>query len=736
MVSVVGRLTIRGGDRLRNGLLAVFALMAGGGFAAVLWRFAHGQDLSPVSDLAGALAPMCGGGALIWRLLRKPRAGTETIDAAAHDLAGKVLAQQTDRRELFIAGGDSPIDVAFRNLPDPGRIAENAEATGRLNQIRSYYERLRPRRLVIVGVPGSGKTFLAMELIISLLRDRNTADRVPCLISLSSWDPETKFEEWVAERVKTAYDIPLSLADALVKNGRLLPVLDGLDEMDGTGQPPARSAAALRRLNSYRGPLVMTCRADEYQSMRRNDARLEYCAVVQIRKISARKSRRYLLDRAFDRAQWREVLDDITSARSGALAGTLTTPWLLFLAAEVSQAAGGPSLLREFVGRAAEPATRAALEAGLLERFVPAVITLHPQPDGTSYEEEAVIAWCVLLARFLRDTGSRELAGRVMSGTDIIVHQLWPIAGLRTPRVATAALTLVLWLPFLAATSVLLGHNGYFPFPGLWVVASVAVMPLVAGWGGLGHWLQPRQIVFSRIRHPKGAERLLLSLLVAACLGVEGSLVFGTGFGAAFGIGFALVHGLGLATAVRWDIHLLAAFAASFLTAFVFGIATGALGGGYGASAGLPCGLAAGCVSLFVAVRVGIWLAARRGGGLPDGQPGFPNPRTALHDDFVAGNIAGLISGALAFLLAWRAPWLAAPLPLAVLFGATAYLSAGPGFVAETSRRYAATLFAARGRLPWRLLAFLDWAHQAGILRVAATAYQFRHRRLQDWLAR
>jgi hypothetical protein len=51
------------------------------------------------------------------------------------------------------------------------------------------------------------------------------------------------------------------------------------------------------------------------------------------------------------------------------------------------------------------------------------------------------------------------------------------------------------------------------------------------------------------------------------------------------------------------------------------------------------------------------------------------------------------------------------------------------------TRYYAAVIVnAARHRGPLRFGAFLDWAHQAGLLRVSGIAYQFRHRQLQDWL--
>jgi hypothetical protein len=43
---------------------------------------------------------------------------------------------------------------------------------------------------------------------------------------------------------------------------------------------------------------------------------------------------------------------------------------------------------------------------------------------------------------------------------------------------------------------------------------------------------------------------------------------------------------------------------------------------------------------------------------------------------------------------------------------------------------------AARGKLPWRLAAFLSEAHDLQILRQRGGAYQFRHARLQDHLAK
>jgi hypothetical protein len=43
---------------------------------------------------------------------------------------------------------------------------------------------------------------------------------------------------------------------------------------------------------------------------------------------------------------------------------------------------------------------------------------------------------------------------------------------------------------------------------------------------------------------------------------------------------------------------------------------------------------------------------------------------------------------------------------------------------------------ATRGRLPWRLMDSLGWAHSRGVLRQAGAVYEFRHARLQQRLAR
>jgi len=75
--------------------------------------------------------------------------------------------------------------------------------------------------------------------------------------------------------------------------------------------------------------------------------------------------------------------------------------------------------------------------------------------------------------------------------------------------------------------------------------------------------------------------------------------------------------------------------------------------------------------------------------------------------------------------------------PLSALpFGLMLGLGLGLTVFANAWTRYQVTvvIIAVRQQGPLRFGAFLDWAHQAGLLRVSGLAYQFRHRQLQDWL--
>lgn len=115
---------------------------------------------------------------------------------------------------------------------------------------------------------GSGKTVLAIRLTLGLLALRaNPADLVPVIFSLGSWDPSAdSLLAWMADslvRDHPGLSAPgphgVALARELVNAGRILPVLDGFDELaEGIRRK------ALMELNAMTIAAVLTSRPAAY----------------------------------------------------------------------------------------------------------------------------------------------------------------------------------------------------------------------------------------------------------------------------------------------------------------------------------------------------------------------------------------------------------------------------------------------------------------------------------------
>lgn len=115
-----------------------------------------------------------------------------------------------------------------------------------------------------------------------------------------------------------------------------------------------------------------------------------------------------------------------------------------------------------------------------------------------------------------------------------------------------------------------------------------------------------------------------------------------------------------------------------------------------------------------------------------------PSPRSELHDDRVALVVQGLAGGFVVTLpiglLSSFDGW-----TWGLVTGLTALIAAALVFAlgrtASSWYALAHILLALRGKLPWRLMRFLDDAHGRGILRQSGAVYQFRHALLRDHLA-
>jgi len=138
--------------------------------------------------------------------------------------------------------------------------------------------------LLILGEPGAGKSTLLLQLAQQLVAraEQDDTQPLPVLLPLSSWAvTRPPLQDWLAEQVAQLYDIPEQLARRWVQEEQLLPLLDGLDEMEEEARP-----ACIVAINAYHhahpGPLVVCSRRAEYEeAAKRHHLSLQSAVVVQ-----------------------------------------------------------------------------------------------------------------------------------------------------------------------------------------------------------------------------------------------------------------------------------------------------------------------------------------------------------------------------------------------------------------------------------------------------------------------
>ncbi|MFF8942548.1 NACHT domain-containing protein [Streptomyces sp. NPDC014864] len=648
-----------------------------------LWLSKHFQVARLGATLV-ALAPTVPGAYLAWAAYRDDRreAAADT-DAKVKTLAAVVAAAETRQRAQLIGPGAHRIDVAFHQRTEPANNATGAAAHGRLTDIVSYYQNLRPARLTITGEPGAGKTLLALDLILGLLTHPGRADTdpVPVRFSLADWNTDRPLQEWLAHQVHQQFrDHGITLADAstLVDGYHVLPVLDGLDEMDTDATPAGRrrAARALEKLNAYQdptgsAPVVLTCRTAQYENLASLDLRMREAARIQLDDVSPGQAAAYLTARSTSPDRWTPVIETFTTAPGGTLARSLSTPWRLNLAATAYEERHPDTLayLRE-PDQLLTLASPSAVRDHLLARYLPAAAHQHPT-HPIRYRPDQTHHWLAALAAHLATTAPASTA----SSTDIVLHQLWPMAGPRRVRTADALLGALLALAFtaLVLAQVPIG----FSTKQLFGASAGVLVALGTIWQASRPLVpEPQTFQLQRLRSPthrrKLARTIAMGLVTGFAAGLAGGLVLG--------LASALVIGL--------------------VIGLVFGLVSGA---GFGLVIGLV-------------------------EPLKDAPP--TDPRHPVRDDLAFGPAVGLVFG----LAGGLATSLVSGLPIGLVLGLTLGLAGGLYWLSGAGRRYLVFLLCIRGRLPWRLGTFLNWSYEAGLLRISGVAYQFRHRELQDWL--
>jgi hypothetical protein len=254
-------------------------------------------------------------------------------------------------------------------------------------------------RLLILGGPGAGKTTTLLHLAEELVAraEKDVAAPMPFLLNLSSWkDDDQLLVRWLETELKSKYGVRNDIGRRWLHDRCLLPLLDGLDEVEPTRQSKCVQAINDFWVNYRPDGLVVCCRLGEYQNC---NTKLTLNGAVYLQPLTDEQIRSYV-ETSSHPELWNHIQTDaelLELARSPLLLSMLT------LAYETRS-------IQEWQNFPLTQERHQYLFDAYIERM------LSRESKRPEYTKEKTLHWLTWLAQRLREQAQ----------TDFVIEKLQP----------------------------------------------------------------------------------------------------------------------------------------------------------------------------------------------------------------------------------------------------------------------------------------------------------------------